>query len=482
MHEHSSGPEFTGSRVEFNGHANGYANGSFTGSDNGLSNGHNAGSNGALNGNAHQTHSYTSESRILNGNTAEASQSLNGHRIGSANLNGNAKVTSDHVVEPVAIVGMAMRLPGGIHNADDFWDLLINKRNGQCRVPKDRYNIDAWYGPGKSGHVGTQHGYFLEDLDLSHIDASFWSMTKQEAELMDPQQRLILEVVYEALENAGEKNWRGKNIGCYVGIFGEDWLDMDSKDVQNMHMYRLTGYGDYVTANRVSYEFDFKGPRYAKYHHIGSNVLMFAFSMTIRTACSSSLTGLHEACQALYNGDCTSAIVSGTNIILTPRMTIAMTEQGVISPTGSCKSFDASADGYARGEAVSALYIKKLSDAISDGDPIRAVIRSTCINNDGKTVGLTSPSTEAHETLIRRGHELAGIKDLSKTAMIECHGTGTKVCLLSLTNEHTSCSSIRLIRDDQDWRSHRNKSRCQCFWPVRHLYWLGMPINSTKLS
>ncbi len=155
--------------------------------------------------------------------------------------------------------------------------------------------------------------------------------------------------------------------------------------------------------------------------------LTVCFSMTIRTACSSSLTGLHDACQALYNGDCRSAIVAGTNIILTPRMTIAMTEQGVISPTGSCKSFDANADGYARGEAVSALYIKKLSDAVRDGDPIRAVIRSTCINNDGKTVGLTSPSTEAHEALIRRGHQLAGIHDLSKTAMIECHGTGTKV-------------------------------------------------------
>lgn len=428
MHDRGSGPETNTNRVGLNRHANGYTNSTFNGSENGSSNGLDAGSNGTVNGNAHQNRSYAAKSRILNRNTVENLQSPNGSRIGPSNLSGNSNTTSDHVVEPVAIVGMAMRLPGGIHNAEDFWDLLINKRNGQCRVPKDRYNIDAWYGPGKSGHVGTQHGYFLEDLNLSHIDASFWSLTKQEAELVDPQQRLMLEVVYEALENAGEKDWRGKNIGCYVGSFGEDWLDMDSKDVQNMHMYRLTGYGDYITANRVSYEFDFKGPRYAKYKRIGFSILMTSFSMTIRTACSSSLTGLHEACQALYNGDCTSAIIGGTNIIMTPRMTIAMTEQGVISPTGSCKSFDASADGYARGEAVSALYIKKLSDALRDGDPIRAVIRSTCVNNDGKTVGLTNPSTEAHETLIRRGHELAGIRDLSKTAMIECHGTGTKVC------------------------------------------------------
>lgn len=154
---------------------------------------------------------------------------------------------------------------------------------------------------------------------------------------------------------------------------------------------------------------------------------MIRLSMTIRTACSSSLTGLHEACQALQHGHCNAAIVGGTNIIMTPRMTIAMTEQGVLSPTGSCKTFDANADGYARGEAVSALYIKKLSDAVRDGDPVRAVIRSTCINSDGKTVNLTSPNTEAHETLIRQGHQLAGITDFSKTAMVECHGTGTKV-------------------------------------------------------
>ncbi|KAL9609603.1 MAG: hypothetical protein Q9167_005646 [Letrouitia subvulpina] len=374
-----------------NGYQNGHADELFN-----VTNGH---TSLTTNGSVEHTNGNSFKSNGLNeySNGVNASKTLPGGR-------------TENVVEPIAIVGMAMRLPGGIHDADSFWDLLVNKRDGQCKVPSDRYNIDAWYGPGKSGHVGTQYGYFLEDLNLANMDANFWSMSKHEAELMDPQQRLLLEVVYECLENAGAKDWRGTNIGCYVGIFGEDWLDMDSKDTQNSHMYRLTGYGDYITANRVSYEFNFKGP-----------------SMTIRTACSSSLTGLHEACQALYNGDCSSAIIGGTNIIMTPRMTIAMTEQGVISPTGSCKSFDANADGYARGEAVSALYIKKLSDALRDGDPVRAVIRSTCVNNDGKTVGLTSPNTEAHETLIRRGHQLAGIHDLSKTAMIECHGTGTKI-------------------------------------------------------
>ena len=136
---------------------------------------------------------------------------------------------------------------------------------------------------------------------------------------------------------------------------------------------------------------------------------------------------LHLACQALYNGDCSSAIVGGTNMIMSPTMSIAMTEQGVISPSGSCKTFDASADGYARGEAINAIYIKKLSDAVRDGDPIRAVIRSTSTNCDGKTPGIACPSADSHESLIRRAYEIAQLDNFSETAFIECHGTGTAI-------------------------------------------------------
>ena len=187
------------------------------------------------------------------------------HQI-NGNVDPNLKLNGDavEVADPIAIVGMAMRLPGGIRDSESFWDLLVNKKSAQCRVPKDRYNIDAFYGPGKSGHVGTQYGYFLEDLDLANFDASFWSTTRQEAEVMDPQQRLILEVVYECLQNAGATDWRGKNIGCYMGSFGEDWLDMELKDDQNSNMYRMAGYSDFVISNRVSYEFDFRGPRYVQ--------------------------------------------------------------------------------------------------------------------------------------------------------------------------------------------------------------------------
>ena len=149
--------------------------------------------------------------------------------------------------------------------------------------------------------------------------------------------------------------------------------------------------------------------------------------MTFRTACSSALTGLHEARRAISSGECHSAIVAGTNLIVTPTMTIAMTEQGVLSPTGMCKTFDARADGYARGEAVNAVYIKKLSDALRDGDPVRAVIRGTAINCDGKTPGIACPSSESHESMMRRAYQVAGINNFSKTAFVECHGTGTAI-------------------------------------------------------
>jgi len=277
-------------------------------------------------------------------------------------------------LEPIAIVGMGMRLPGSVHNAAQYWDLLVNGKSGRCKVPESRYHVDAWYGPGKVDHVGTKYGYFLPELNLAHIDPSFWSLSQHEAASMDPQQRVFLEVVHEALETAGATGWRGAAVGVYVGTMGDDWSAMEVQDPQSLDPKRAEVYGDYILANRVSYEFDLRGP-----------------SLVVRTACSSSLVALHMACQDLRSGDCSAAVVGGVNLILSARETVVMTAQGVLSPTGSCKSFDAAADGYARGEGVSAIYIKKLADAVRDGDPIRAVIRSTCVGGDGKTMGLTTP-------------------------------------------------------------------------------------------
>ncbi len=187
--------------------------------------------------------------------------SLNSYSGTSSDIELDLGQDTVNAFPPIAIVGMGMRLPGGINSSESFWDMLVNKKDGRCRVPEDRYNVDAFYSPNaKSGTVKMKHGYFLEG-GVQHLDASFFSMTRTELEKLDPQQRLLLEVTREALENAGETQWRGKNIGCYVGVFGEDWQDIHSKDTQDFGMYRITGYGDFLLGNRVSYEYDFKGPR-----------------------------------------------------------------------------------------------------------------------------------------------------------------------------------------------------------------------------
>lgn len=169
---------------------------------------------------------------------------------------------SEPLVEPIAICGMGMRLPGGIRDAAGYWDMLYNKKSGRCKVPESRYNVDAWYGPGKPGHIVNKYGYFLQD-DLQSCDTSFWSLMKNEIEVMDPQQRLTLEVTYECLQSAGQipSDLKGKRVGVYVGSFEGDWLELDGRDVQMHHTYRLPGYGDYMVANRIHYEFGFMGPR-----------------------------------------------------------------------------------------------------------------------------------------------------------------------------------------------------------------------------
>lgn len=163
---------------------------------------------------------------------------------------------------PIAIVGMGMRLPGGISTPEQFWDLLTNKRDGKCQVPKGRYSVEAFHGQDLSKNaVASDQGYFLQDLNLKAFDAPFFSMKKSEVELLDPQQRLLLEAIWECMERAGQTNWRGTNIGCYVGSFGEDWHDQFAMDAQDPGFFKVTGSTDFNLANRVSYEYDLKGPR-----------------------------------------------------------------------------------------------------------------------------------------------------------------------------------------------------------------------------
>ncbi|KAL8330451.1 hypothetical protein RB593_001456 [Gaeumannomyces tritici] len=328
--------------------------------------------------------------------------------------------------EPIAIIGMGMRLPGGVHDDVSYWDLLVNGKDGRCRVPESRYHAEAWVQPPGSNKppsaglaVPSTHGYFLAtDADgsdpLQRLDGSFWTLGRHEAEALDPQQRLFLEVVHEALETAGltPSSYRGADVGMYVGQMCDDWAGMQRMDRLDHGAARAEVVGDYIVANRASYEFDLRGP-----------------SVVVRTACSSSLVALHMACRDLQARTCGAAIVGGVNVMVTPLDTVGMNVQGVLSPSGRCMAFDADADGYARGEGVSAVCVKRLDDALRDGDPIRAVIRASCVSSDGQGGGrgITSPDGGAHERIMRRAYDIAEIGDLGRTAMVECHGTGTAV-------------------------------------------------------
>ncbi|KAI2926550.1 hypothetical protein CBS147321_7160 [Aspergillus niger] len=321
--------------------------------------------------------------------------------------NGFATLSS----QAIAVVGMGMRLPGGVRTAEQFWDALIEKKDCSSEIPRNRYNVDGFYSADKPGAVKTRRGYFLEDDCIGNADLNFFpAIPGFEMDELDPQQTLLMEVIWECMENAGQTGWNGKDIGCYVGVFGEDWHELTAKETLSTPRVHAFANGGFTLSNRVSYHFDLKGP-----------------SATIMTACSSSLTALHEACQALHEGSCSSAIVAGTNMILTPTMTISMSDGGVLSPDGYCKAFDARANGYGRGEAVNAIYIKPLGRAIADGDNIRAVIKATAANYDGKSARIFAPDIKSQERLIRKAYQNAQILDPSETGFIECHGTGTRI-------------------------------------------------------
>ncbi|KAK5657863.1 hypothetical protein OQA88_2411 [Cercophora sp. LCS_1] len=313
---------------------------------------------------------------------------------------------------PIAICGMGVRLPGGIRSSTDLFDFLVNRRDARNVVPADRYNIDAYYDPaGKPGTVNTRYGYYLDDIDLGAFDASMFGISNVELASLDPSQRLLLEVTREAFESAGEASFRGKNIGTFVGDFTEDWQDLQNSDLLNPAPYQMTGKADFALANRLAYEYDLLGP-----------------SVAIKTACSATAEALHQAVLAIRSGSCPSAVVAGANVIITPRTSVAMTQFGLLASDGNCKTFDAAADGFARGESVCAIYIKRLDEAIRDGNPVRAVIRACDSNADGgdgsRTFG--TPNAVAQEKLIRHTYSLAGL-DLSETKVVELHGTGTPV-------------------------------------------------------
>ncbi|KAM0804375.1 reducing type I polyketide synthase 10 [Usnea florida] len=279
-------------------------------------------------------------------------------------------------------------------------------------IPESRFRADGFYHPDLNypNSINATGGYFLEE-DIRAFDNSFFGINSLEAKYMDPQQRKLLEVVYECCENSGLslEKLSGSNTGCYVANFTSDFQILQAKDPDTFHRYSATGMGLTILANRVSYVFDLRGP-----------------SMVLDTACSSSLYSLHTACSALISRECDGAFVAGANLIQSPEVHIAAVKTGVLSGTSECHTFDESADGYGRAEGVGAIFLKRLSDATRDGDPIRSVIRGTAANSNGKTNGINLPSAYGQEAVIRKAYRRAGL-GLDRTDYIEAHGTGTPV-------------------------------------------------------
>ena len=313
--------------------------------------------------------------------------------------------------EPIAIVGAGCRFPGAT-NLNAYWRLLREGRDEIKDIPNDRWNINEYYDadPSKPGKIYTRTGGFLSHK-IDEFDAKFFGIAPREAITMDPQQRMLLEVCWEALENSAHPIDRLKDqaVGVYVGICFADYsrFGINSKNPELIDAYTVTGTGMSIAAGRISYVLGVRGP-----------------CMMIDTACSSSLVAIHLACQSLRQRESNLALAGGVNLMLTPETTIGFCRMQALSKDGRCKSFDQSADGYGRGEGCGIAVLKRLSDAVRDGDSILALIRGSATNHDGRSNGLTAPSVQAQMSVIKKSLNQANINP-SDMGLIEAHGTGT---------------------------------------------------------
>jgi acyl transferase domain-containing protein/aryl carrier-like protein len=325
-----------------------------------------------------------------------------------------ASTTEAATHEPLAIIGIGCHFPGGATSPHAFWDLLCSGTDATREVPTDRWDMRKFYDPDtkKSGKTNTFRGGYLERID--QFDAQFFGIAPREAMWLDPQQRLLLQVAWEALEDAGQvaEHLEGSNTGVFMGGFTLDYQLMQNFGVYSryeLQTHSATGMMMTMLANRLSYVFGFQGP-----------------SLAVDTACSGSLVALHLACQSIWNGECTLALVGGANAMIMPTMTIAESKGGFLSPDGRCKTFDTSANGYARGEGAGVVIIKPLSQAQADGDQIYALVRGTAITQDGHTNGITVPNGSAQATAMRLAYQRAGVAP-HQIQYVEAHGTGTPV-------------------------------------------------------
>jgi len=306
---------------------------------------------------------------------------------------------------------MACRFPGEATSPEAYWEVLKNGKDVVTEVSPDRWGTDFYKHPDKKepGKSYTFAAGVLNQVD--EFDASFFGISPREAAQMDPQQRLLLELTWEALEDGNQipESLAGSQCAVYVGIASTDYAHRRMDDLSSLDPYSMTGNTASIASNRISYIYDLHGP-----------------SVSVDTACSSSLVALHQACNAIWNGDAPSAIAGGVNMLLHPFGFVGFSKASMLSPRGRCRAFDATGDGYVRSEGSAVLFLKPLEDAERDGDPIHAVIVDTAINSDGKTNGITLPSTEGQASLLQTIYDRAGVNpdDLS---YIEAHGTGTAV-------------------------------------------------------
>ncbi|MEM9458552.1 MAG: SDR family NAD(P)-dependent oxidoreductase, partial [Myxococcota bacterium] len=313
--------------------------------------------------------------------------------------------------EPIAIVGAGCRFPGGVVDIESFWQRLDEGFDAIEPVPPERWAIDAVFSPNPDavGKMVTRWGGFLPGVD--RFDPTFFEISPREADAMDPQLRILLEVTWEALERAGQPlaRLRGSNTGVFMGISSHEYQSMGVSRTGRLDPHLFLGTAHSTALGRLSYWLGLRGP-----------------NVPVDTACSSSLVAVHLAVQALREGSCAMALAGGVNLVLSPDATVCLSRMRALSPTGRCRTFSANADGYVRSDGAGVVVLKRLGDALRAGDPILALVRGSAVNQDGRSHGLTAPSGPAQQEVIRRALAVAGVSP-SEIGYVETHGTGTSL-------------------------------------------------------
>ena len=333
-----------------------------------------------------------------------------GEALGGATTEpvGRSRVTA-RAGDPICVVGVGLRLPGGVTDLASFRKLLFDGVDAISEVPASRWAIDDWYDPDPSapGKMITRCGGFVDDVES--FEPGFFGISAREAASIDPQERLFLETSWEALESAGitKDELSGSNTGVFLGLTGNDYQARLFRHPDKIDSYALMGTAHSAIAGRLSYWLGLQGP-----------------NLAVDTACSSSLVALHLACQSLNNGECDLALAGGSNVLLAPEGTVCFSRLGAMSPTGHCHAFSEHADGYVRGEGAAMVTLERFSDAVKRDHAILGFVRGTAINQDGHRNGFTAPNGEGQQKVIRRALEVAGVDPL-EVDYVECHGTGT---------------------------------------------------------